>query len=395
MKSTLEKLLPYFMAEPVPLSTGEKLRSGLAAFGGILAVGLISSHFISGLGLPLMVASMGASAVLLFAASHSPLAQPWPLIGGNLLSAVVGVTCSRLVHDPALAAAIAVSLSIVVMLLTHSLHPPGGAVSLIPVLGGEGVHALGYHFVLLPVGLNVLVIFVAALAINNLLPGRRYPARPRQMRDEIHRHDDPSAMSRLGVSQADLHSALKDFNAFLDVSEDDLGQIYRMAGMHAYRRKMGEIRCADIMSRDLVTAEFGTDLEEAWAQLRYHKIKAIPVVDRARRVIGIVTLVDFLKRADLKTYDNFQEKLIKFIRRTSGVTSDKAEVVGQIMASPVHTAREDAHIVELVPLLSENGLHHIPIVNAENRLVGMVTQSDLIAALYAGGLARDGQDASP
>jgi CBS domain-containing membrane protein len=389
VKLNLKTVLSYLMAEPVPLSNGEKLRSGLASFGGILAVGLISSHFISGPGLPLMVASMGASAVLLFAASHSPLAQPWPLIGGNLLSAAVGVTCSRLVHDPALGAALAVSLSIVLMLLTHSLHPPGGAVSLIPVLGGDGAHALGYHFVLLPVALNVLVIFVAALAINNLLPGRRYPSRPRQMRDEVHKHDDPAAMSRVGVSQADLHSALKDFNAFLDVSEDDLGQIYKMAGMHAYRRKMGEICCADIMSRDLVTAEFGTDLEEAWAQLRYHKIKAIPIIDRARRVIGIVTLVDFLKRADLKTYENFQEKLIKFIRSTSGVTSDKPEVVGQIMTSPVHTAREDAHIVELVPLLSEKGLHHIPIVNAENRLVGMVTQSDLIAALYAGSLARD------
>jgi len=387
MKSTLKKLLPYFMAEPVPLSTGEKLRSGLAAFGGILLVGLISSHFVSGLGLPLMVASMGASAVLLFATPHSPLSQPWPLIGGNLLSAIVGVACSKMVHDPALAAALAVSLSILVMLLTHSLHPPGGAVSLIPVLGGDGVQALGYQFVLFPLGLDVLVLFIGALIINNLLPGRRYPSRPRQMRDELHKHDDPRAMSRLGVSQADLHSALKDFNTFLDVSEDDLGQIYKMAGMHAYRRKMGEIRCADIMSRDLVTAEFGTDLEEAWAQLRYHKIKAIPVIDRARRVVGIITLVDFLKRADLKTYDNFQEKLVKFIRNTTGVNSDKPEVVGQIMASPVHTAQEDAHIVELVPLLSENGLHHIPIVNAENRLVGMVTQSDLIAALYAGGLA--------
>ena len=166
MKPTLKRLLPYFLAEPVPLSTGEKLRSGAAAFGGILLVGLIGSHFVSGLGLPLMVASMGASAVLLFATSHSPLAQPWPLIGGNLLSALVGVACSKAVHDPALAAALAVSLSILVMLLTHSLHPPGGAVSLIPVLGGDGVHALGYQFVLFPLGLDVLVLFIGALVIN-------------------------------------------------------------------------------------------------------------------------------------------------------------------------------------------------------------------------------------
>jgi CBS domain-containing membrane protein len=384
VKIDLKVLLPYFIPEATPLTLGEKLRSGLAAFGGILLVGLISSYFITGTGLPLMVASMGASAVLLFAAPHSPLAQPWSLIGGNILSAIVGVTCSKLLHDPALAAALAVSLAILVMLLTHSLHPPGGAVSLIPVLGGDSMHTLGYHFVLMPVALNVLLIFIGAMLINNLLPGRRYPSRPLQKRDDLHKHDDRKPMDRLGVTSDDLRNALSDFDTYLDISEEDLNQVYKMAGMHSYRRKMGEISCADIMSRDLVTMEFGTELEEAWAQLRFHKIKALPVIDRARRVIGIVTLRDFLQRANLKTYETFEDRLIKFIKRTPNVTSEKPEVVGQIMASPAYTADETMHIVNLVPLLSEKGLQHIPIVDAEKRLVGMVTQSDLIAALYAG-----------
>jgi CBS domain-containing membrane protein len=209
------------------------------------------------------------------------------------------------------------------------------------------------------------------------------------VRHDIHKHEDPGSLDRVGINQSDLHNALKQMNTFLDVSEADLSRVYKMAGMQAYRRKMGEITCADIMSRDLVTAEYGTELEEAWAQLRFHKIKAIPVIDRARRVIGIITLVDFLKRANLKTYETFQDKLMKFIKRTPGLVSSKPEVVGQIMVSPVYTAREDTHIVELVPLLSDKGLHHIPIVNAERRLSGMVTQSDLIAALYAGSVARE------
>jgi CBS domain-containing membrane protein len=379
----LKSLIPYFIPEATPLTLGEKLRSGLAAFGGIFLVGLISSHFITGPGLPLMVASMGASAVLLFAAYHSPLAQPWPLIGGNLLSAVVGVACFRLVDDLVIAAAMAVALSILIMMITHSLHPPGGAVSLIPVLGGENIHALGYHFVLWPVALNVLVIFIAAMFINNLLPGRRYPSRPIQRRDELHHHDDPTTLDRLGLTSADLHNALMEYGAYLDVSEEDLSRVYQLAETYSYRRKMGEIRCADIMSRDLVTVEYGTELEEAWTLLRFHNVKALPVIDRARRAIGILTLVDFLKRANLKTHETFEDKLIKFIRRTPGVTSDKPEVVGQIMTAPVYSAGEDMHIVQLVPLLSEKGLHHIPIVDAESRLVGMVTQSDLIAALYA------------
>jgi len=259
----------------------------------------------------------------------------------------------------------------------------------LPLLGDAGVHDLGYKCVLQPVGLNVLILVVLGFIINNLLPGRRYPSRAVPARNDVHKHDDPGSLDRVGINQADLHNALKQMNTYLDVSEEDLGTVYKMAGMQAYRRKMGEITCADIMSRDLVTAEYGTELEEAWAQLRYHKIKAIPVVDKAQRVIGIITLVDFLKRANLKTYETFEDKLVKFIKRTPGMASDKPEVVGQIMAAPVYMAKETMHIVELVPLLSERGLHHIPIVNAERRLIGMVTQSDLIAALYAGSVSGD------
>lgn len=384
----LQRLLPYLISESTPVSPGEKLRSTLAAFGALMVVGFVSSHFLHGIGLPVMIASMGASAVLLFATPHSPLAQPWPVAGGHLVSAFIGVTCAKLVPDVWVAAAMAVSLAILAMHFTRSLHPPGGASALLPVLGNQYVHADGYHFILAPVGINVLLILAAAMAFNNLLPGHRYPARPYPEKDKRHRHDDPTPLDRLGIDKDDLHRALRDLDIYLDVSEEDLNQVYSRAGVHAFRRKMGNITCADIMSRDVVTAEYGTDLEEAWAQLRFHKVKAMPVIDPAQRVIGMLTLVDFLKRANLKTYETFEDKLVKFIRRTPGMNSEKAEVVGQIMATPVVTAREDMHIVELVPLLSDKGLHHIPVVNGERRLVGMVTQSDLIAALYTGDVNR-------
>ena len=388
MKSYLLKILRILVPKTAVLSTGEKLRSALAAFVAILLVGYVSSIFVSGIGLPVLVASMGASAVLLFAVSHSPLSQPWPLIGGNIIPALIAVTCGKLVPDLIFAAAISVALSLFVMQFLRCLHPPGGALALLPLLGGASVHELGYSFVLEPVALNLLILLVLGFVINNLLPGRNYPLSATPVSKDMHKHEDPGSLDRLGVSHDDVHNALKQMNTFLDVSEEDLNTVFKMAEMQTYRRKMGEITCADIMSRDLVTAEYGTELEEAWAQLRYHKIKAIPIVDRAQRVIGIITLVDFLKRANLKTYDTFQDKLMKFIKRTPGLASDKPEVVGQIMAAPVYTAKETMHIVELVPLLSERGLHHIPIVDAERRLIGMVTQSDLIAALYAGSVAR-------
>ena len=380
----LTKFLPYLVSESTPLSMGEKLRATFAAFVATLVVGLVSSQFLQGSGLQIMVTSMGASAVLLFAAPHSPLTQPWPLIGGHLISAFIGIACAKLVPDLWVATALAVSLSILAMHLTHSLHPPGGAIALMAVLGSHHGLASDFSFVLAPVGLNALLMLAHGANLNNLL-GRRYPARAFPARDKKHQHDDPKPLDRIGIDKNDLQQALRDMDVYLDVSEADLNQVYSRAGMHAYRRKMGEITCGDIMSRDITSVEFGTELEEAWAQLRFHKIGAIPVVDPARRVIGIISLVDFLKRANLKTYETFEDKLIKFIRRTPGLSSEKPEVVGQIMATPAITAHEDMHIVELVPLLSDHGLHHIPIVNAERRLVGMVTQSDLIAALYAGG----------
>lgn len=378
----LLKLRPYLVSSLVQLSVGEKLRSSLAAFVAILAVGYLSSWFIQGMGLVVLVASIGASAVLLFAIPHSPLTQPWPLVGGTLISAFIGVTCANFIPDHWLAGAVAVALSIFVMHVTLSLHPPGGAISLLVVLGGESIRAQGYWFVLMPVGLNVLLLLVMALVINNLLPGHRYPARPVSRIDRKHRHKDLTPLSRVGLNRDDLHGALRDLDIYLDVSEDDLVQVYDRAGTHAFRRKMGNITCADIMSRDLATVEYGTELEEVWARLRFHRIKAIPVVDAFNRVVGIVTLVDFLKRANLKTYETFEDKLIKFIRRTPGDKAEKPEVIGQIMAFPVTTVRTDTHVVDLIPLLSDKGLHHIPVVDVNGRLAGMVTQSDLIAALY-------------
>ena len=384
MKYFLPQILNRIVPLATPLSKSEILRSVLAAFFAILLVGYVSSLFTSGIALPFMVASMGASAILVFAVPHGPMSQPWALIGGNLFPALIAVTSSQYVSGIILASAISLGLSLLAMLIFRCVHPPGGAVALLPLLGNEKVQEFGYHFVLEPIGLNLLILLILGLLINNLLPGRHYPARAVSAHKDIHKHEDPASLDRVGINQDDLHNALKAMNTFLDVSEEELGQIYKMAGMQAYRRKMGEITCADIMSRDLVTAEYGTELEEAWAQLRFHKVKAMPVVDKARRVIGIITLVDFLKRANLKTYETFEDKLIKFIRRTPGIYSDKPEVVGQIMAAPAYTAKETMHIVQLVPLLSEMGLHHIPIVDGERRLTGMVTQSDLIAALYAG-----------
>jgi CBS domain-containing membrane protein len=185
-----------------------------------------------------------------------------------------------------------------------------------------------------------------------------------------------------------LNEVLRENNQLLDISRDDLEKIFQQTEMHAYRRRFGEIRCQDIMKKEVITVEFGTELEEAWALLRKHNIKALPVVNKSQLVIGIITQVDFMKNANLEVYDNFEGKLKQFIRRTAGHHSDKPEVVGQIMTSPVVTANMHMHIIALIPLMTQHRiLHHIPVLDDAQKLVGIVTQSDLVSALYHGRVA--------
>jgi CBS-domain-containing membrane protein len=158
------------------VSLTEVLLSWIGSFLGIALVAAIHYNLLGGTDLVMVIGSFGASAVLIYGAIRSPLAQPRNLIGGHMLSAVVGVACFKLFAGvPWLAAAAAVATAIAVMHLTRTLHPPGGATALIAVIGGTKIHELGFLYVLVPVGLGAGAMLLVALAVNNLSPGRRYP----------------------------------------------------------------------------------------------------------------------------------------------------------------------------------------------------------------------------
>lgn len=386
MKTVL-RWLQTFKPVHMPLSMQERLRACCGAGIGVFLTGMVSHLLISSsIGLPWMIAPMAASAVLLFAMPASPLAQPWPVVGGNTVSAVVGVTCAYWFSDPIFASAMATSGAVAAMLALRCLHPPGAAIALVAVLGGPLFQAEGYRFALAPVALNSLLLLTVAIVFNNATR-HRYPHQAQPNHNNTHRTADARPTDRVGFTPADLDAVLKQYNEVLDVGRDDLEHLFLATEMHAYRRRFGEITCADIMSRDLVTVQFGTPLEQAWHLLRKHRIKALPVLDDARHVIGIVTLVDFMKHANLDLYKGFADRIKRFIRISTVPLAGKPEVVGQIMTAQVRTISAEMHIVELVPLLSDLGLHHIPIVDKDMRLAGMVTQSDLIAALYRGRVA--------
>jgi len=161
---------------PPRVSPAEIFWSWLGAFLGIAAVAYINYGFLEKTEFVMIIGSFGASAVLIYGAIKSPLAQPRNLLGGHVISALIGVTCFKIL-DPHLwlAAALAVATSIAVMHATKTLHPPGGATALIAVISGPKIANLGYLYALMPVGAGALVMLAVALLVNNLAPQRRYP----------------------------------------------------------------------------------------------------------------------------------------------------------------------------------------------------------------------------
>jgi CBS domain-containing membrane protein len=149
----------------------------IGAFVGIGLIGWLNQHWLPVADAPLLIGSFGASSVLIYGVINSPLAQPRNLLGGHLLSAFIGVTVHRLLPQELwLAAALAVSLSIVGMQVTKTLHPPGGATALIAVIGSPQLKALGYWYLLTPVLVGALILLVVAVIFNNITTTRHYPA---------------------------------------------------------------------------------------------------------------------------------------------------------------------------------------------------------------------------
>ncbi len=353
------------------INARERARAMFGGFIGILVAAAICRVLLGG---PLLtawlVAPLGASAVLVFAVPASPLAQPWSVVGGNTISCLVGLLCASWVPMPMLAAALAVGLAIGAMTFFRCLHPPGGAMALSGVL----VHAAGGHFSAGTALLNSCLLIIAGVAFNSLT-GRRYP------------HGQVAAApATTGVATrfnpADLDTVLTRYNQVLDVSRDDLETLLAGAEMEGYRRRMGDVRCRDVMTSNVIAVEFGSTLQEAWSLMKSHRIKALPVIDRVRRVIGIVTMVDFMRSTTVDAGLGFGASLRKFVLPDGLSHSNKPEVVGQIMTHHTTVARHDRHAVDLMPIFTETGHHHVPIVDDDNRIVGIVTQSDFMRYLH-------------
>ena len=203
------------------VSFKEKLISTVGGVLSIFTLILFGGWGLDGTGGTCVIASMGASAVLLFAVPHGQLSQPWPVIAGHGFSALIGVLCARFIPHQAIAGACAVGLSIGLMHQFKCIHPPGGATALMAVIGGPAILDLGYGFVVFPILINATLMVALAVLLNACFSWRRYPA-------FLNRRPPAASRSNPGPSHEEVVAALKRLDSFVDITEDDLVRLCQM-----------------------------------------------------------------------------------------------------------------------------------------------------------------------
>ncbi len=352
----LGALTPFWRTQ-APVGHFDRARACLGAFLGLLLTGLVGYWWLGPSPiLPALIAPMGASAVLLFAVPASPLAQPWAIVGGNILSALIGIACAKMIGAPLPAAAVAVALAIGAMSLARCLHPPGGAIALTAVIGGPAIQATGWSFALVPVGLNSLILMVTAILFHRL-SGRTYPHHAPPVAD-TNRHGtaDIPPQDRIGYNRADIDDVLAHYHDLLDVSRDDLAALFRQIEVRAHRRLHGEIRCDQIMSRDIIVVHEEESIDQARDRLLAHRLTVMPVVNARGLVLGVARHIELL--------------------------GSRGRTVGDVMDRAPCMTQADTPIDELLPILSGGRHHEAIVMDAAGQLAGIITQTDLLAALW-------------
>ncbi len=306
---TAVRLLAEFLGiELQRVSHVERWVSGL---GGVVGIGAVffASHFVPDTPAGyIVVASMGASAVLLFAVPHGPLSQPWPLVGGHLISAVVGVTVALNIDNPFVAGPLAVGLAILAMHYARCIHPPGGATSLSAVLVGPSIHAVGYAYVLAPVLVNVAAILVAALAYNAFFPWRRYPVMLARLRHERQREAARPEPEVSAIPRESFVYALSEIDSMLDISEADLLRIYELATEHQQRSlglDPGELKLGHYYSNGRYGDDWSVRQIVDWDERQPPEERQIiykVVAGQGRRGQGVATGREFARWARHEVY---------------------------------------------------------------------------------------------
>lgn len=221
----MKNLIKHLGISQQQTSHKEKLLSLVGGCIGIYVIFLITNQFLGLADAIYIIPSMGATTVLLFAAPHAPFSQPWNVLGGHLISAVIGVACYQMIPDIHIAAAISVGFAIGAQYYLRCIHPPGGATALAAVIGSSQIHDLGYMYTITPVLVNVLSILLVAIVFNAFFDWRVYPASLK-----LRKPKSPATVSVYPpINHEDFVYALSQVDSLVDISEDDLQEIYGLA----------------------------------------------------------------------------------------------------------------------------------------------------------------------
>ncbi|MGR3633404.1 MAG: HPP family protein [Limimaricola soesokkakensis] len=352
-----------YPALPAPQGA-EQLRAGFGALIGIslcaalvsLGSGWTGSHLI-------LVAPLGATAVLVFCVPNSPLAQPWSAVVGNVTSALVALLVLRFVPAP-WATGGAVGAAIVAMMLMRALHPPGGAVALLMALDPAPVLEAGPLFALMPVGVTTAALVLAAV-IYNRMTGRAYPFR----QPDTDGTQDPAL--RLGLSTEQLGALLERFNQSTNVGIADLGRLLAAAEAEAAQHRFAGTTCANVMTRNLITVRPDTTWTEAARLFRHHAIKSLPVVEEDMTLCGLVLQSDLLA------------PMVDGSGLGAPQQNPAPSIVADVMRAADCAVPHDLAVGILLNRLAAQGSEVIP-VERNGQLVGILTRSDMIRLLLSG-----------
>lgn len=219
----------------------EKLISVAGVLIGLITIREISSWYLADTSSLLMIASMGASAILIFGMPHGALSQPWPVLAGHLVAATIGVTISQFLPISWWTPALAVALAMGAMHYLHCIHPPGGATAMIAVIGGEQIQALGYAYLFTPVMMNAVSLVLIAILFNSFFPWRRYPVYL-----ALSSYTEPQLPKNFSAEPEpeDFDAALAELDSYRDITTEELTELYQRAKYQASLRLEEERRLA-------------------------------------------------------------------------------------------------------------------------------------------------------
>lgn len=352
------------MAGPKPVDLAR------AAVGAALALLLVGLG-LRALGLGWLVAPFGASAVLIYAVPNSPLAQPFSVVVGNTVSALVALAVLAALPPADWLVPVAVGLAILAMLAVRALHPPGGAVALFVAMGHPGLGVVP------EIAVGSAALMVLGMAWNRAV-GRVYPFR-QPAQPGVHGTRDPAPQVRIGLDPVDLAEILEANRQSANLGVADLARLVGAAEQAAAARRMEGFTCADIMSRDLVTVGPDAPLGEVADHFRKRGFTSLPVVDKEERLLGVIFQLDLIRRAREDAFRLHRSLLAALVRLIDDHRA-KAPLAQDIMQTAVQRVTPLTPVGALLPMLADGGTEAVPVVVGP-RIVGIVTRTDLVSAL--------------